>query len=94
MPCEKFYIPNAFTPNGDGINDFFKPVIFGNVINYEFNVYSRWGHLVFQSTDITKGWDGSLNGFNQNSGIFAWNCIFQVEGQKQEDKKGLVVLIR
>ena len=94
LPCEKFYIPNAFTPNGDGINDFFRPVIFGNVINYEFNVYSRWGQLVFQSTDITKGWDGSLNGFNQNSGIFAWNCIFQVEGQKQEDKKGLVVLIR
>ena len=94
LPCEKFYIPNAFTPNGDGINDVFKPVIIGNVINYEFNVYSRWGQLVFHSTDLTKGWDGFVSGFPLNTSIFVWNCHFRVEGQKLEDKKGIVVLIR
>jgi gliding motility-associated-like protein len=88
LSCENFYIPNAFTPNGDGINEMFKPVISGNIINYEFNIYSRWGQLVFQSTDLTKGWDGYANGFLQNSGIFVWNCSFRVEGQKQKIKRG------
>lgn len=54
------WIPNAFTPNNDGLNDEFRPV--GNLISsgkYELSIFNRWGHLVFQTTNPSEGWDGS-----------------------------------
>jgi len=55
------YIPNTFTPNGDGVNDVFKAQGDG-ITTFEMVIYDRWGQLVFQSTDINKGWDGKVNG--------------------------------
>lgn len=94
QPCEKFYIPNAFTPNNDGHNDILKPTVFGNVIGYHFSVYNRWGQLVFQTSDLNKGWDGRLDGIPQPTGTYVWNCRFQQVGKKQEDKEGAVLLVR
>jgi len=56
-----FYIPNAFTPNDDGINDFFFAKG-ANVLDFEMYIYDRWGMQVFYSNDIKKGWDGKVNG--------------------------------
>lgn len=59
----KIYVPNSFTPNYDGLNDIFIPVFspYGlDSKSYELEIYDRWGHLVFQTTDITKGWDGTF----------------------------------
>ena len=55
----KVYIPNAFSPNGDGVNDVFK-IETDDVILYEFNmkVFNRWGTLMFESDDYSKGWNG------------------------------------
>lgn len=54
-----FYIPKAFSPNGDGVNDVFKPVGKGvNPKQYQMFVYNRWGELIFESTDPSVGWDG------------------------------------
>jgi gliding motility-associated-like protein len=56
-------IPNTFTPDGDGLNDVFKPVGVGYSLNgYELNVYNRWGQLVFHTNDINEGWDGTVKG--------------------------------
>ncbi len=55
------YVPNTFSPNGDGVNDVFKAEGDGITI-FEMMIYDRWGQLVFQSTDINKGWDGKVNG--------------------------------
>ena len=66
------FVPTAFTPNGDGLNDTVYPISVGiKKINY-FSIYNRWGQLVFTTTQNRKGWDGSLGGKLQNSGVFVW----------------------
>lgn len=89
-----FYIPTAFTPNNDGLNDFFKPVIGGNLKRYQFNVFNRWGQVVFTTTEINKGWNGIFNGTPQDSHVFAWTCTYQLEGAPMKSEKGTVVLMR
>ena len=88
------YVPNAFTPNGDGINDVFKPVPIGmKAINY-FRVYDRRGKLLFSTSVQNKGWDGAYKGAPLDSQVFVWI----VEGVDYQDKvifqKGSVTLIR
>ena len=93
--CMKgFYIPSAFTPNGDGKNDFFKPLLFGPLKQYRFSVYNRWGQLVFNSGTEGKAWDGLVNGQKHSSDTFVWVCTYQFEGDSVITEKGTVVLIR
>jgi len=89
-----FYMPDAFTPNRDGKNDLLRPLLFGNVKQYMFTVYNRWGQIVFQTKDISKAWDGNSAGIPQDSNVFIWNCSYQFEGEKINSAKGTVVLIR
>lgn len=56
----QFFVPNAFSPNLDGINDMILPLTDCTLIDYEFQVFSRWGQLLFQSNDPTIGWDGQV----------------------------------
>jgi len=88
-----FYIPSAFTPNADGRNDRFRPMLFGKVVKYSFAIYNRWGQPVFQTTDLQKEWDGKIAGVLQN-GVFAWICSYQFEGEVLKTEKGTVILIR
>ena len=88
------YAPLAFTPNGDNLNDNFKPLFFGNVLKYEFRILNRYGQTVFSSTVVGKGWDGKLGGKNQNPGSFAWICIYQIEGQMVNTETGSMILVR
>ncbi|MBS1574102.1 MAG: gliding motility-associated C-terminal domain-containing protein [Bacteroidetes bacterium] len=89
-----FYIPSAFTPNNDGKNDIFRPLLFGNLKEYRFAIYSKWGELVFQSEELGKGWDGTKKGMPQDTNVFVWTCSYLLEGGKPEIKKGIVTLIR
>ncbi len=90
-----FPVPNAFTPNNDGVNDCFKVNLWGNINDYKLNIYNRWGQQVFATTDITKCWDGTFNGKAQNIGTYVYyitatnNC----DG-KGIFKKGTIVLMR
>jgi gliding motility-associated-like protein len=89
-------IPNAFTPNGDGKNDVFK--ILGtppeNITQYNFHVYNRWGQMIFNTTDITEGWDGRAKGEYCPAGIYVWE-IFYIDSKKVKvTNKGTVMLIR
>ena len=92
--CEKIVAPNAFTPNGDGINDVFKPSIYGPVVSYTLTIYNRWGQMIFKSRDPGKGWDGTLSGVPQPTDTYIWNCLYQLLGNKPDDKSGTVTLIR
>jgi len=66
------YIPNAFTPNNDGLNDEFKPVI-RSASKYNLKIFDRWGHLIFESTEIENGWDGTnRGGANSKSEVYMW----------------------
>jgi gliding motility-associated-like protein len=92
--CEKIVAPNAFTPNGDGINDLFKPTVYGTVVNYTLTIYNRWGQMIFKSRDPGKGWDGTMSGVPQPDDTYIWNCLFQLLGNKPDHKSGTVILIR
>ena len=89
-----FYVPSAFSPNGDRKNDVLRPLISGNVKQYRFAVYNRWGAMVFQSTDPHKGWDGKMAGNAQGNAVFVWTCFYQLEGAEPKIEKGTVILIR
>lgn len=89
-----FYVPNAFTPNNDGNNDVFKPLIQGPVESYQFAVFNRYGNKVFSSADHSKGWNGNYLGTSQQTGSFVWICTYKLAGQPSINKKGTVLLIR
>jgi len=61
VPESTFYIPNAFTPNGDGENDYFTGKGIG-IVNYHMQIFDRWGMMIFETYDLYQGWDGRANG--------------------------------
>jgi gliding motility-associated-like protein len=86
---------NTFSPNGDGINDYFKPEIVGVVrVNY-LKIYNRWGQLVFETTSINNYWDGNLNGKQQSTGAYYWvySCI-DIFRKKEVIRSGQVAIVR
>lgn len=88
------YVPTAFTPNNDGKNDVFRPLLFGKVKRYQFTVYNRWGQTVFQTTELNKSWDGTVGGVLQDPNVFVWVCNYQFEGEEVKTEKGTVALVR
>ena len=70
------FVPNAFTPNSDGLNDTFK-VICNSVIAFDLKVFNRWGERIFQSDDINKGWDGTFMGQRVEEGVYYWQLSLQ-----------------
>jgi gliding motility-associated-like protein len=90
---EGFYIPSAFTPNEDGKNDFFRPLLFGVVQYYKFTVFNRWGEIVFQSMNPEKGWNGKTKGKDDATFTYLWTCSYQFLGEEKKFEKGSVVVI-
>ena len=88
-------VPNAFTPNNDGKNDFLYPLNAWKASNLEFFIYNRYGQVIFHSTDWTRKWDGTINGQPQSSGVFVWMLRYtDRETGQQVFKRGTTVLIR
>jgi gliding motility-associated-like protein len=88
------YVPNAFTPNGDGLNDTFKPITLGIKSLSLFRIYNRWGQLVFATSEIGKGWDGMVNGAPQNAGNYVWIADGIDYLGKKVQVRGNVLLVR
>jgi len=87
------YIPNAFSPNGDGLNDALQ--VYGAVIKeIHFMVFNQWGEKVFESNTQTSGWDGNYKGKAQPSGVYMYVCKVKLLDGTDLDKKGSVNLIR
>ncbi len=90
----QIFVPTAFTPNGDGKNDSFRPIPVGiNSFEY-FRIYNRWGQLVYSSTNVETGWDGKIRGKVQGTNTFVWVVKGVDFTGKQVFAKGLVTLIR
>ena len=68
----KIYVPNTFSPNSDGINDFFQPFSSCEYSNYSLYIFDRWGNLVFETNDNTQGWDGIYKGKTMNNETFVY----------------------
>ncbi len=92
------YVPNSFSPNNDGVNDYWLPI--GNAIDvetYELMVFSRWGDKVFESTDPEKGWDGSHtgNGYYSNNDIYLFRLrVRSVHDAEFEEITGHITVFR
>ncbi|MDB5231195.1 MAG: domain containing protein [Chitinophagaceae bacterium] len=88
-------VPSAFTPNGDGLNDFLYPLNAIKATNLLFRVYSRTGQVIFETHDWTKKWDGKLNGKLVPSGTYVWTLSYtHIDTGKPFFLKGTSVLIR
>jgi gliding motility-associated-like protein len=67
------YVPNAFTPHGDGTNDIFYPIIKGfNPEHFDLMVFNRWGELIYQTDNAGNGWDGMHKGTKAKSDVYVW----------------------
>jgi gliding motility-associated-like protein len=89
-----FYVPNAFTPNGDGRNDVFRPILLGMKSLDRFMIYNRWGQLLFSTTNIGQGWDGRFGGKGQETATYVWIADGTDYKNRKIRKKGTFVLIR
>lgn len=90
----KVYVPTAFTPDNNGLNDFIKPVMLGIKEMKYFRIYNRGGQLVYDHSLNKLGWDGKIGGLPQSTGVYVW--MFQGIGwdKRTHTQKGTVALIR
>ena len=88
------YVPTAFTPNNDGLNDFLRPIFMGIKELRYFRVFNRWGRLLYERKTELPGWDGTVGGSPQGSQVVVW----MIEGVGLDNriitKKGTSTLVR
>ncbi len=89
-----YYIPNAFTPNGDGLNDVFRPIPPGISSTTFFRVFNRYGQLMFETSQWLKGWDGTFKGKPAEPGAYVWIIKGVDKYNKTIEQKGTIMLIR
>lgn len=95
----KIFFPNAFSPNGDGLNDTFFPQAEGNFLIKHLRVYDRWGGMLFEKTDgqvndFSAGWDGTARGKRVDTGFYLWEAEIEFPDGNPEQFKGDVLLVR
>lgn len=94
LPSSKdIFIPNVFSPNGDGKNDVL--MVYGNnIVNLTMRIYNQWGEQVEVITSITRGWDGKYKGKEQPSGVYTYVAEVNLKDGRRVHKKGFVNLVR
>lgn len=88
------YVPGAFTPDGDGLNETFRPIPIGMRSIDAFKVYNRWGQLIYSEKITNTGWDGRFKGILQDAGTYVWYAEGVTYLGKKITKKGSVILIK
>ena len=94
--CEALIQPaNVFTPNGDGQNDVF-PIFTDGIVDFQMEVFNRWGNLVFKTNDLTQGWDGTSNGANLSEGVYFYQITYKstFEPDQPQILRGSITLLR
>jgi gliding motility-associated-like protein len=87
-------MPNAFTPNKDGLNDVFHVLPLENYELTSFTIYTRWGSKIFSTTNANIGWDGTMKGVAQTTGVYVYYLEMKSRSGKKITRKGTVLLIR
>jgi gliding motility-associated-like protein len=91
--CCNIFFPNAFTPNGDGLNDKFHPIFTGYHRFHTFRIQNRWGQTVFESDDNSTEWDGNFGGVPQDMGVYFYYIKYDC-GSSVIEKRGDITLVR
>lgn len=92
--CIPFAVPSAFTPNRDGRNDLFRPIITQIVKGYKMSIWNRWGELLYETSNYQAGWDGTFNSTKQASGVYVYLIDFIDTDGVPVKLKGTFTLIR
>ena len=87
-------VPSGFSPDNDGLNDIFRPIVIGMKSLNAFRVYNRWGQLVYSTTQVNDGWDGNFKGAPQSAGTYVWYAEGITYLGRKVEKKGTMILIR
>lgn len=90
-------IPNVFTPNGDGINDYFFPrqLLSDGFVSFKMEIYNRWGELTFSTTNTNgRGWDGKFNDVAQPEGVYVYTIDAIFKNSNNGHWQGNVPLLR
>lgn len=87
-------IPNAFTPNGDGKNDYFKVYHLKTERLVELRIFNKWGSILFHSQDPQKGWDGTYKGKDQPIGVYGYLIKIEFPDGSLKTYKGTLTLLR
>ncbi|MCE3229157.1 MAG: domain containing protein [Bacteroidetes bacterium] len=94
LPEHRFWIPNTFTPDDNLLNDNFLPIAIG-IINYEFDIFTRWGELIYSTQNPKEGWNGFYKGKECQQDVYVWRIIFKnVVTEKDEIHYGHVTLLK
>jgi gliding motility-associated-like protein len=86
-------VPSAFSPNGDGFNDILKVLGIG-IVNIDFKIFNRYGQMIYSSTDLEEGWDGTFNGEELNQGVFVYTLEYDLINGQSGEKSGNVTLVK
>ena len=92
-PVNDIYIPSAFTPNGDGKNDILR-ILGPGIQELDFKIFNRWGQLIFSTTDVRKGWDGTLGGKTQPGDVYVYTIKIKKADGSIINRRGTVTLIK
>ena len=94
-PCE-VWVPNAFSPNHDDVNEVFLPQISSSLESYELYIFDRWGKMIFETDDFNQGWDGTIKGAEAPMGVYTYliKYICSSELNRKLLKHGSITLIR
>jgi gliding motility-associated-like protein len=94
LPEFRFWIPNAFTPDQNLLNDYFMPIAIG-VVNYDFEIFDRWGERLFKTNNPKQGWNGFYKGQECKQDVYVWRITFKnVVTEKDEIHYGHVTLLK
>lgn len=92
--CGSIFLPNVFSPNGDGQNDYFKVYGANCIEQFYLTIYNRWGEIVFITDDANNQWDGTHRGAEENTGVFMYILNVKFSNDEMLEKSGSINLIR
>jgi gliding motility-associated-like protein len=91
----ELYVPSAFSPNNDGLNETFLPIASGvKASGYNLYIYDRWGNLVFHSTDLSVGWDGTIKNEVVLEDVYVWKILLKTTAGVAKQAHGIVSVVK
>ncbi|HEU4554218.1 MAG TPA: gliding motility-associated C-terminal domain-containing protein [Chitinophaga sp.] len=87
-------MPTAFSPNGDGNNDVFRPKVYDNISRYHIRIFNRWGAVIYDGNNWQTGWDGTYKGAPQDQQTYIYICTYVDGRHRPQELKGTVTLVR